>query len=86
MAFRSDQNRRLPIRTLERFRSRLAHSEALPQLTIMAIVCGFVTGSIAILFRLAIEWPLTLALPSGDSEFFEGLSAPGDWDYPLPGP
>lgn len=82
MAFRSDQNRHLPIRTLERFRSRLAHSEALPQLTIMAIVCGFVTGSVAILFRLAIEWPLTLALPSGDSEFFEGLSAP--WRLGLP--
>lgn len=85
MAFRSNRTKPLPVRALERFRSRLAHSNALPQLAIMAVVCGSVTGCIAILFRLAIEWPLTLALPNGNSEFFEGLSLPWRLGLPLIG-
>lgn len=85
MSSRNKQTNTMPFRTLERFRSRLAHSEALPQLAIMAIVCGTATAGIAILFRVAIEWPLALTLPSGNSEGFEDLSLPLRLGLPMTG-
>ena len=60
-------------RRVESFRGRLAHADALPQLVIMAILCGLVTSLVALAFRLAIQTPLSLGLPGGDSEAFEAL-------------
>jgi len=55
------------------FRHRLAHVDALPQLALLGLASGIVTGLIAVAFRLAIEWPLELFLPSHQSEGFESL-------------
>jgi chloride channel protein, CIC family len=73
---------RWPARLLEHFRGRLAHADALPQLAIMAVICGLATGAIAIAFRVAIESPLSQLLPGGDSENFEAL--PLAWRVGLP--
>lgn len=58
---------------MEGFRQRLAYTEALPQLAILGLISGIATGLVAVLFRLAIEWPLTLFLPDQQSENFEAL-------------
>ncbi|WP_461521456.1 chloride channel protein [Porticoccus sp.] len=67
------QQKNWPARQLDRFRARLAHADALPQLAILGCISGLLTGLIAIAFRLSFELPLTLLLPSG-SESFEALS------------
>ena len=54
------------------FRHRVAHADALPHLSLLGLICGLLTGAVAILFRLAFELPLDLLLPSG-SESFEEL-------------
>ena len=55
------------------FRYRLAHAEALPQLSLLGLICGFLTAVVAILFRLSFEAPLSALLPGGN-ESFEQLS------------
>ncbi|MBQ0721349.1 MAG: chloride channel protein [Gammaproteobacteria bacterium] len=55
------------------FRHRLAHTDALPQLALLGIVSGLLTGLVAVAFRLAIEWPLEFFLPAHNSEGFESL-------------
>lgn len=55
------------------FRLRLAHADALPQLAILGILSGFATGLVAVIFRLAMEWPLRTMLPENNSEGFEAL-------------
>lgn len=72
MAFEKQQ-KNWPTRQLDRFRARLAHADALPQLAILGCISGLLTGLIAIAFRLSFELPLTLLLPNG-SESFEALS------------
>ena len=67
------------------FRHRLAHTDALPQLALLGLACGLVTGFIAVAFRLAIEWPLELLLPAHDSEGFESLSIEARLLLPLAG-
>jgi CIC family chloride channel protein len=67
------------------FRHRLAHVDALPQLALLGIVSGIVTGLIAVAFRLAIEWPLELFLPTQQSEGFESLSLEARLLLPLAG-
>lgn len=67
------------------FRHRLAHVDALPQLALLGIVSGIVTGLIAVAFRLAIEWPLELFLPNHQSEGFESLSLEARLLLPLAG-
>lgn len=55
------------------FRHRLAHADALPQLALLGLASGLVTGIIAVAFRLIIEWPLERFLPARHSEGFESL-------------
>jgi len=68
-----------------RFRHRLAHVDALPQLAILGLVSGIVTGLIAVAFRLAIEWPLEHLLPAQQSEGFESLPLEARLLLPLVG-
>ena len=59
-----------------RFRRRLAHVDALPQLSLLGLAAGLLTGLVMVAFRLAIEVPLGAVLPGGDEEAFERLPAP----------
>lgn len=59
--------------SFEHFRHRLAHAEALPQLVLLGIFSGLVTGMLILAFRLAIELPLSEWLPGGNTENFEDL-------------
>jgi len=56
------------------FRRRLSGVDALPQLAVLGLLSGLVTGTVILLFRLAIEWPLEHFLPGANSESFEELS------------
>lgn len=56
-----------------RFRRRLAGVDALPQLALLGLLSGVVTGIVILLFRFAIEWPLSQFLPAGNAENFEAL-------------
>lgn len=58
---------------LDHYRLRLAYGNALPQLALLGLVSGLITGVIAVLFRLAVELPLTSLLPSKNEEGFESL-------------
>ncbi len=60
--------------SLEHFRDRLSHIDSLPQLLILGVLSGLVAGLIILAFRLVIDLPLSLYLPGGDPENFEGLS------------
>ena len=55
--------------SLVRFRRRLAHVDALPQLSLLALLAGVLTGLVMIGFRLAVEVPLAAALPGGEEAF-----------------
>lgn len=57
------------------FRRRLSGVDALPQLALLGLLSGLITGGVILLFRFAIEWPLQYFLPGHDSEAFESL----DW-------
>src|SRR5690554_3592337 len=56
------------------FRRSLSGAEALPQLALLGLLSGIVTGVVILLFRLAIEWPLEYFLPGSGSENFEDLN------------
>jgi CIC family chloride channel protein len=57
----------------EFFRGRLAHVEALPQLSVLAIAVGLITGVVILSFRAAVDYLLgSWILPAG-SESFEAL-------------
>lgn len=60
--------------SMEHFRHRLAHSEALPQMVVLGIICGLLCGVVLGSFRLLLEAPLAHLLPGGESENFEELS------------
>lgn len=72
----TSQAPKVPIlqRLRNNFRYRLAHSEALPQLSILGLAIGIITALIIAVFRIAIDGPLSLWLPGNASENFEGLS------------
>ena len=55
------------------FRRKLSGVDALPQLAVLGLLSGIVTGAVILLFRLAIEWPLEHFLPGAGSEKFEQL-------------
>ncbi|MFO7528084.1 MAG: chloride channel protein [Marinobacter sp.] len=55
------------------FRRRLSGVDALPQLAVLGLLSGLITGGVILLFRLAIEWPLEHFLPGPGSESFEQL-------------
>jgi CIC family chloride channel protein len=68
---------------LQQFRERLAHYDALPQLVILGLLSGVLTGFLMVLFRLAIEVPLTYWL--GHPEAFESLPQSQLFWWPLAG-
>jgi len=55
------------------FRRKLSGVDALPQLAVLGLLSGLLTGGVILLFRLAIEWPLEHFLPGEGSENFEHL-------------
>lgn len=57
--------------SLQHFRERLTHYDALPQLVILGLLSGAATGILMVLFRLAVEWPLVWW--QGNAEAFESL-------------
>ncbi|WP_075179318.1 chloride channel protein [Neptunomonas phycophila] len=68
---------------LQNFRDRLAHYDALPQLVVLGLLSGILTGFLMVLFRLAIELPLTYWLGHPDS--FESLPQSQLFWWPLTG-
>ncbi len=63
------------------FRHRLAYIDALPQLTLLGLICGILAAAIMVMLRLLIDLPLSHFLP-GSSENFEGLAR--HWYFLLP--
>jgi len=55
------------------FQRRLSGVDALPQLALLGLLSGLITGAVIVLFRFAIEWPLEYFLPGEGSESFEQL-------------
>lgn len=66
---------------IENFRHQLAYIDALPQLSLLGLISGALAALVVIVFRLAIQWPLTLGLPE-HSDNFEALSP--FWRFALP--
>lgn len=60
--------------TLESFRRQLANVDALPQLCVLGLVSGVITGAVMVAFRLLLEAGAVLYMPEGDPEAFEGLT------------
>lgn len=58
---------------LETLRLRLASAEGPPQLAILGLLCGFLTGLVTIAFRLLIDGVQMLTLPDATVENFEAL-------------
>lgn len=59
---------------IRRLRITLAQGDALPQLALLGVLAGLITSGTILLFRFAIEGPLTTYLENGDSENFEALA------------
>jgi len=55
------------------FPLRFSGVDSLPQLAVLGLLSGLVTGAVILIFRLAIEWPLEHFLPGEGSEAFESL-------------
>ena len=66
---------------IDQFRHQLAYQEALPQLTILGLISGILAALVIVLFRHAVDWPLSKLLP-GNSENFEALAP--HWRFLLP--
>ncbi|GGC90959.1 chloride channel protein [Vreelandella lutescens] len=60
--------------TLESFRRQLANVDALPQLCVLGLVSGVITGAVMVAFRLLLEAGAMLYMPEGNPEAFEGLA------------
>ena len=60
--------------TLDSFRRQLANVDALPQLCVLGLVSGLITGALMVIFRLLLSAGGLLLMPDGDPEAFEGLS------------
>lgn len=58
---------------MDRFRLRLSHTEALPQLGLLGILTGLIVGLVMIAFRLLIETTQGAFLPGGNPENYEAL-------------
>lgn len=59
--------------SLEHFRHQLARVDALPQLAILGLMAGLVTGSAMLVLRWLIEGPALFMMPQGLAENFEAL-------------
>lgn len=71
--------------SLEGFRHRLSSAEALPQLALLAIIAGVVTGLVILAFRGAIDLILGTLLLTQGPEAFEALGRPERVALPLTG-
>ncbi|WIO74498.1 chloride channel protein [Porticoccaceae bacterium LTM1] len=84
-----ERQRSAPIRWFSNhaanFRHRLAFSDALPQLAILGLVSGIITGVIALLFRLSFELPLHALFEGDSTEAFESLPSMIHFLLPLGG-
>ena len=67
----------LPDLSLEAFRRQLANVDALPQLCLLGVLSGLITGGLMVGFRLLLEMGAMVFMPAGDPEAFEGLPALG---------
>ncbi len=66
---------------MDRLQHRLAHLDALPQLTLLGLLSGIAAAGLIVAFRLSIELPLQSLLPGG-ADNFESL--PQHWHFLLP--
>ncbi len=64
---------RLPDLSLERFRRQLASVDALPQLCVLGLASGLLTGGLMVAFRLLLDLGGWAFMPAGDAEAFEAL-------------
>ncbi|HAK52110.1 MAG TPA: hypothetical protein DCM54_09450 [Gammaproteobacteria bacterium] len=64
----------LPRVSIKTFRRRLTSVDSTPQLAILGICSGLVTGIVIVIFRKMVETPLEYLL--GNSENFEGMDWP----------
>ncbi|KFF49097.1 chloride channel protein [Salinicola sp. DM10] len=62
--------------SLDRFRSQLASVDAMPQLCLLGIFAGILTGSVMVLFRLLLKLGAWFFMPDGNPEAFEALPPP----------
>ncbi|MCK2185018.1 chloride channel protein [Halomonas getboli] len=63
----------LPRFTLERFRHRLASVDALPQLCVLGLISGLITGGLMVIFRLLLILGASAFMPGDNPEAFEAL-------------
>ncbi|WP_316367531.1 chloride channel protein [Candidatus Thiodiazotropha sp. CDECU1] len=61
------------INWLDRLRLQLSRHDALVILSVLGLICGFVTGIVIILFRLLVESTQASFLPGGEVENYEAL-------------
>lgn len=59
--------------SLDAFRRQLANVDALPQLCVLGVVTGLITGGLMVVFRWLLVVGAGLMLPEGDPEAFELL-------------
>ncbi|OBA00547.1 chloride channel protein [Halomonas sp. G11] len=60
--------------TLDSFRRQLANVDALPQLCVLGLVSGLITGALMVVFRLLLSAGALLYMPEGNPEAFESLA------------
>ncbi|WP_240349233.1 chloride channel protein [Halomonas binhaiensis] len=60
--------------SLDTFRRQLANVDALPQLCVLGVLSGLITGSFMVLFRSLLMLGAVVFMPHGDPEAFEQLS------------
>lgn len=60
--------------SLENFRRQLANVDALPQLCVLGLFSGVITGALMVGFRLLLETGAALYMPDNNPEAFEALS------------
>ena len=59
--------------SLDAFRRQLANVDALPQLCVLGVVTGLITGGLMVVFRSLLLMGAALMMPNGDPEAFELL-------------
>lgn len=74
----SAQNSSAENNFVDNFRHRLAHIDALPQLTLLGIISGLLAALIILLFRFSIDLPLSLYADGGTFE-----TMPASWRFGL---
>ncbi len=72
-------------RSLHRLRLRLAEVDALPQLALLGIIAGGLSGGVIILFRLLVESSQAGFLPDGLAENYEALPPAARFALPAAG-